>query len=192
MSRESSLCFLSLSLSSLSLSLSLSLFPLSPIFLFKFFKKDSHVGRFEGPVESLDDLLLVRDLIDVFRAAGVMFFWFRSRSRLREEEVFFSFDFLMPSRELLSFSVRLSALSIPMLFFPLLFCSRGRRPRRERMRENRETHYLSTQGWAVTAAIVSLSTTTTTTSNRSSEQRGRERERAATSEAAVALLFGAF
>ena len=33
-------------------------------------EKDSHVGRLEGPVEGLDDLLLVRDLIDVFRAAG--------------------------------------------------------------------------------------------------------------------------
>ena len=44
---------------------------LSPASIIK--KRLSHVGRLEGPVEGLDDLLLVRDLVDVFRAAVFLF-----------------------------------------------------------------------------------------------------------------------
>lgn len=38
-------------------------------------KKKTHIGGLEGPIECLDDLLLVRDLVDVFGTADVFLFF---------------------------------------------------------------------------------------------------------------------
>lgn len=88
-----------------------------------------------------------------------------------------TFEFLMPSQQTSFFpsSVhRLSALSIDRaLFFP---SSPFATTKRTRMRKQRETHYLSTQGWAVIAAIV-FSLSTMTTSNRSKREQRERKER---------------